>query len=249
MAGKTMTKGDRVKDKLLMIGFCGAWLVACGGDGGGGKDGSSAGSISFQDLCDLAAKKICDEINVCDSPVSKPDCIAQIKAANCPSGPEQYCGATGTYQASKAPACLDAINASGCELLESQPAECSPEVMCSSSSGGGSTTAPPSGAACKVLESTYECDPKASLCYAAGSSSSCAGEALCVGDINGLFCAARCTVDADCATTGTGLVCLQGCKVSILNGFCVTTQAKAKFLQRACTNGSESAAGVAGWSL
>jgi len=87
------------------------------------------------------------------------------------------------------------------------------------------------------------------VCYAAGTSSSCPDEALCVGDGKGMNCAVHCTIDTDCLSAGTGLVCMQGCPTSILNGFCVKTSAKTSFLEYACDGSEASTGGVAGWSL
>jgi hypothetical protein len=240
MVGKTMVQKTRMRDKLLMISFCGAWLVACG-DGDGGP--------SFGEMCDRGVTKLCEQINACGTSYPMSTCIAEMKAQNCANGPEQFCGAGSTYQPSKASACLAALNSARCELVEGPPAECSPEVVCSSSSGGDPIPGQAQGEACSILEPGYECDPKASTCYGAGKSSSCAAGGLCIGDSTGVFCAAHCTVDADCTTADAGLVCLQGCKASIINGFCVKPEAKTKFIQGACKNGSASTTAMSGWSV
>jgi hypothetical protein len=225
---------------LLMAGILGLGLAGCGG---------GEGSLSFQDMCDQGAAAMCGKASSCGSSQSKADCIAQAKAQNCVGGVEQYCGVGMTFQSSKASACLDALEALTCTELDTMPTACGPEALCGSQ--GGSTPVGTPGEACHALSGDpNSCDPKASLCYAAGKSSSCPGKAACVGDITGMTCAAPCTADADCLSAGAGLVCLQDCTVIILNGFCVTPKAKAKLVQYTCSDArSADAAGMSGWSL
>lgn len=243
-----------MRDKLLLIGLYGACLAACGGGGdgvggtGGFGGGAGGGGPSFEEMCDQGATKLCEQINACGTSYPMSTCVAEMKAMNCANGPEQFCGAGTTYQPSKASACLDALNSAGCELVDAPPAACSPTLLCSSSPGGDPIPGPSQGEACEILDRDYECAAKASTCYGAGEASSCAAGGLCIGDSKGVFCAARCSADADCAAAGTGLVCLQGCKTSILDGFCMKPQAKTRFLQGACANGSASTTGISGWS-
>jgi hypothetical protein len=180
MIGKILAEGDhmRSKSKLLMISLCGAYLVGCDGSSSGGGS-----SISFEDLCNQGSSLMCEKASSCGYTGSKADCIAQGKALNCSGGPERYCGAGLTYQSSKAPACLDALNALTCSTLDaSMPAACAPEVMCTSSSQGGEPTGTFRGEACQAVGVSNSCDPNASVCFAAGTASSCPNGALCVGD-------------------------------------------------------------------
>jgi hypothetical protein len=217
-------------------------LLGCGG---GGKSG---GDLSFDDMCDQGATAMCEQASKCGSPQPKAECIAQGKALFCAGGEEQFCGVGMTVQPSKAAACLDALDALTCLTLSDRPTACTAEVLCASSSGSPPQT--PQGTACKALESRFTCDPKASLCYAAGDSSSCASNALCVGDSKGMTCAAPCEADADCLSAGAGLLCLQGCTKPIMNGFCVKAAAKAKFMQYECRDSDYAdAPGTAGWIL
>jgi hypothetical protein len=172
--------------------------------------------------------------------------VAQLKARSCGGGLEQYCGAGATYIPSKAAACLDAVNSAGCELTEDMPPACAPSVVCSPAPGGGGTPASTPGEACHALGDPGSCDAKATTCYAAGTGSSCPDQALCIGNASGMTCAAHCTTDADCASGGTGLVCMQGCAMTILNGFCVTPKLKETFVQATCTHGN--AGGLTGWT-
>jgi len=232
------------KTAILMIGLCGGCLVGCGSSGSGGSS-----NLSFADMCDQGASVMCEKASGCGSTQPKADCIAQGKAQNCAGGQEQFCGVGLTVQSSKASACLDALGALTCSALNTVPTACTPEVLCASSSEGGPATNPSPGEACHVLVSGYECDAKASVCFAAGTSSSCPDRALCVGDSKEMNCAARCTVDTDCLSAGTGLVCMQGCEMSILNSFCVRPSVKASFLKYSCDGSNDSTGGVAGWSL
>lgn len=154
-----------------------------------------------------------------------------------------------TFQSSKASACLDALDALACTELDAMPTACAPEALCASQ--GGSTPVGTPGEACHALTSDpNSCDPKAALCYAAGTVSSCPGKALCVGDSAGMTCAAPCTADADCLSAGAGVVCLQECTVAILKGFCITPKAKAKLAQYTCSDArSASTTGRSGWAL
>ena len=224
--------------KFLILALWGTGLVGCGGSGGG--------DLSFQDLCDQGATLMCERASSCGSSVAKADCIAQGKALNCPGGVEQYCGVGLTFQASKAPTCLDALKALTCTTLDTEPAACTPDVLCGSS---GPSTPPQQGEACHVLDALYECSATASLCYGAGSVSSCPSRALCVGDSKGLYCASACTSDSDCLSAGQGLVCMQGCAAAILNGFCVKPSAKSSFLQKVCPGESSATSGISGWAL
>ena len=232
----------RSKTAILMIGLCGVYLVGCGGSGG-----SSA--LSFEDMCDQGASVMCEKASGCGSTQPKVDCIAQGKTQNCAGGQEQFCGVGLTVQSSKASACLDALGALTCSALSTVPTACTPEVLCTSSSQGGPATNTPQGEACHAVGSTNECDANASVCFAAGTSSSCPDKALCVGNSKGMNCAARCTIDTDCLSAGTGLICMQGCTMSILNSFCVKPTVKTAFLKYTCTDGSASTGGIAGWSL
>ncbi len=221
-------------------------LVGCGdgSDGGGG----GGGDLSFQDMCDQGAAKMCEKAQGCGSIQPTAECIAQGKAMNCLGGVEQFCGVGMTFQSSKVSACMAALDGLACADLNTVPAACTPETLCASQGGTPPITSP--GEACTAVSDSSSCDARAALCYAAGTSSSCANKALCVGDGTGMNCAATCAVDADCLSAGTGLVCLQGCAVAILNGYCVTPKAKAKFAQRTCSElTSSSASGIAGWSL
>jgi hypothetical protein len=230
---------------LFLFGLL-AWnVVACGG---GGDDGG-AGDLTFQELCDLGSARMCAQAASCGSTQAPADCIAEGKVQNCAGGVEQYCGVGKTFQSSKARACLQALEGLACAAMDTIPPACTPEVLCSAT---GSTPAVTLGEACHAVGVSNSCDPKASLCYAAGTVSSCAGQGLCVGDSAGMTCAAPCEVDADCLATGPGLACLRGCAMLILNGYCVTTKAKAKFLQNtnACADPSHaSSPGVSGWTL
>ena len=218
-----------------------SWILGCGGGGGG--------DLSFQEMCDKGAAAMCDNASRCGSTQAKADCIAQSKAQYCGSGVEQYCGVGMTFQSSKASACLDALDGLACMELDTIPSACTAEALCTSSSGSPPQTTP--GEACHALTSDPDsCNPKASLCIAAGTVSSCPGKALCVGDSAGMTCAAPCTADADCLSAGAGLVCLQDCTVAIINGFCITPKAKAKLAQYTCNDTrSASATGLSSWSL
>lgn len=217
------------------MGFCAAWLACDGGDS----------ELSFQDMCDKAVTKMCGLMSTCSSPI--PDCVAQLKTQNCDGGPEVFCGSGSTYQPSKASSCLATLDALRCGALIEQPAACTPDALCASQ--GPAPQATP-GEACQALGDPDSCDPKASLCFAAGTASSCPSKSLCLGDSTGTTCAARCATDADCATAGMGLVCMQDCTVAIINGFCMTPKTQAKFMQHTCTGtASASAAGISGWSL
>jgi hypothetical protein len=229
------------KTAILMIGLCGVYLVGCGG-----SDGSSA--LSFEDMCDQGSSVMCEKASGCGSTQPKADCIAQGKAQSCPGGQEQFCGVGLTVQSSKASACLDALGALTCSALDTVPTACTPEVLCTSSSQGGPATNTPQGEACHG-GSANECDAKASVCFAAGTSSSCPDKALCVGDSKGMNCAAPCTIDTDCLSASTGLVCMQGCPMSILNSFCVRPSVKTSFLKYSCDGRNASTEGIVGWSL
>jgi hypothetical protein len=192
---------------------------------------------------------MCEKASGCGSNQSNADCIAQGKAQNCAGGVVQYCGVGMTFQSGKASACLNALDALTCSGLSTMPDACSPEVLCGSQ--GGSTPETTPGEACHALTSDpNSCDPKASLCYAAGTVSSCPGKALCVGDSAAMACAARCTVDDDCLSAGTGLLCLQDCTVTILKGYCISPKAKAKLAEYTCNDTrSASTPGMSGWAL
>lgn len=224
-----------MRNTLRMLGLCGAWLAAC--DGGGG-----AGDLSFQDMCEQGVVKMCALISTCSSPV--PDCVAELKALNCAGGPEQFCGVGSTFESSKAPACLATLDALGCEALREQPAACTPESLCSSSPHTGDASTPSTGQACSVLGDPEACAPEASVCYAAGTASSCPGRGLCAGDASGMTCATHCTADSDCSSAG--LVCIQGCEMPILEGFCVQRSLQERLLESTCPHGPASS--VTGWS-
>ncbi len=229
-----------MRNRPLTIGFCCAWLVACGG--------GSGGDLSFQDMCDQGAAAMCAKAKSCGSTQPAADCIAQGKAQNCAGGVEQYCGVGMTFQAGKATACLDALDALACDALDTIPSACTPEALCLSSSGSTPGTA--QAEACHAPSSAGACDASASVCFAAGTSSSCTDRALCLGDGTGMTCAAACKVDADCSSAGTGLLCLQGCALSIFNGYCVTPKAKAKLMQYECADPTyANAPGTSGWIL
>jgi hypothetical protein len=217
------------------------WLVGCGGGGKGGGD------LSFADMCDQGAAAMCKKASACGSNQSNAECIAQGKAQFCAGGQEQFCGVGMTVDPGKAAACLDTLDTLTCLTLSERPTACTAEMLCASS---GSNPETPQGIACRSLQSSYTCDPKASLCYAAGDSSSCTGQALCVGDSKGMTCAARCKADADCLSAGAGLLCLQGCTKAIMNGFCVKAAAKAKFMQYECRDSAYAdSPGTSGWIL
>jgi hypothetical protein len=195
---------------------------------------------------------MCKKASSCGSMETTADCVAQAKALYCPGGVDQYCGGGMTFQPSKASACLDALDALACAAMATIPTPCTPEVLCTSP--GGSTPTPASGETCHAVipgrTDTDNCDPKASLCFAAGKPSSCANKALCVGDGTGMTCAAPCTVDADCLSVGTGLLCLQGCAVGILNGFCITPKIRTKLMETECSDSKyPDTTGTAGWAL
>jgi len=116
-----------------------------------------------------------------------------------------------------------------------------------SSSSSGPPPSPP-GEACHVrqTETPLACEASASLCYAAGTSSSCPNGALCVGDSKGMSCAPLCTQDSDCASSGAGLICMQGCQTRIMNGFCVEPGTRSRFLGTICLDGSSTTTAASG---
>ena len=171
---------------LLALSSFGLIFVACG-DGDGGENGG----LSFAGMCDQGSTLMCKKASECGSTTPQAECIAESKAMFCAGGEEQFCGVGLTVQASKVAACLDTLETLTCLQLSERPTACTAEVLCGSSSGSPPTAA--QGEACQARESSFECNPKASICYAAGTVSSCPSGGLCLGDSNGMNCAARCT--------------------------------------------------------
>jgi hypothetical protein len=104
------------------------------------------------------------------------------------------------------------------------------------------------GKPCQMVHTELECTATSSLCYGVGTDSSCAGGALCVGDGSGLTCAYSCSHDSDCQLDGSAAVCMQGCKNTILNGYCVQPAVSSDLLGTTCTTGSSGNVGSAGVS-
>jgi hypothetical protein len=103
------------------------------------------------------------------------------------------------------------------------------------------------GQPCHMVESAFQCTEKAAYCYAAGvRSSSCPGGVLCAGDGQGMTCAYSCAEDTDCAIAGSDMVCMQGCKARIVNGYCVRPGLMTELLDTVCPTSSMGTASVAG---
>jgi hypothetical protein len=107
------------------------------------------------------------------------------------------------------------------------------------------------GQPCTMVETAFKCTETAVGCYGAGpQSSSCPGGVLCAGDGKGMTCAYSCAEDADCAIAGAGLVCMQGCKARVVNGYCVRPELRDQLLDTVCPTsslGTTSVAGVASY--
>lgn len=103
-------------------------------NGGSGPGMSGSSHPPFQTVCIQGVTLRCQKAAACGLAQAKADCIAQDAVRFCAGGVEQYCGVGSMFEFSKAAVCLNVIEALTCSQLDTLPAACSPEVLCSSKS-------------------------------------------------------------------------------------------------------------------
>ncbi|MCC6217763.1 MAG: hypothetical protein IT376_23090 [Polyangiaceae bacterium] len=225
-------------------------FVACGGEsnsgGGGGGSGGTAGgdggaSIPFSEVQAMYVAASCESARNCfgdafDLFLAGRDCAEmvtkQVEAGEFPLIEAAIDDGRVTYDGTKVQACLDAVEARGCDgFLQREPAECQAAIDGTVELGGDCTL----DAECKgqaFCKATGACPGKCSALQPAGAA--CGGDDDCMPGLecpsDTRLCGAPAAAGEDCEGNvapdcGPGLICLGADDEQSTPGKCSTQAA------------------------